>query len=46
MNRNDAYKRSKLFWENELMSVGTTFIALVGLYYVFLVVNIKYIILH
>lgn len=30
MNRNDPYKRSKLFWEIELMVVGTTSIALLG----------------
>ena len=30
MNRDDAYKRSKIFWEIELMSVGTTFIALIA----------------
>lgn len=30
MNRNDAYKRSKLFWEIELMVVCTTSLALIG----------------
>lgn len=30
MNRNDEYKRSKIFWEIELMSIGTTLIALAG----------------
>lgn len=30
MNRDDLYKRSKLFWEIELMVVGTTFLALLG----------------
>ena len=30
MNRDDPYKRSKLFWEIELMTVGTSMVALLG----------------
>ena len=30
MNRNDPYKRSKLFWEIELMTIGTSLVALFG----------------
>lgn len=30
MNRNDVYKRSKLFWEIELMTVSTSLLAVVG----------------
>lgn len=30
MNRNDVYKRSKLFWEIELMTVNTSLLAVVG----------------
>lgn len=37
MNRDDPYKRSKLFWEIELMVVGTTMAALVG--WIALIIN-------
>ena len=30
MNRNDPYKRSKLFWEIELLTVSTSLLALIG----------------
>ena len=30
MNRDDPYKRSKIFWEIELLTVGTSMVALLG----------------
>lgn len=41
MNRNDSYKRSKLFWEIELMVVGTTSLALLG-WMVLILLSSKY----
>lgn len=41
INRNDSYKRSKFFWEIELMVVGTTSLALFG-WLVFILISSKY----
>lgn len=41
MNRNEPYKRSKLFWEIELMVVGTTSLALFG-WLVLILISSKY----
>ncbi len=41
MNREDPYKRSKLFWEIELMTVGTSLVTL-GAWGIFIIINNKY----
>lgn len=41
MNRDEPYKRSKLFWEIELMVVGTTSLALFG-WLVLILISSKY----
>lgn len=41
MNRDEPYKRSKLFWEIELMVVGTTSLALLG-WLVLILISSKY----
>ena len=45
MNRNDEYKRSKLFWEIESLSIFTTFIT-IFVWYLFCMISREYTIIY